>query len=119
MFKKFTYALAMAAFIVPGTAFADGIVNTIVNAPLSATGTVKNARVGVNVYLQNESAPGIDFMDPAVTGFGIPAGGVLEVEMAEGFERDWDCCTFAISYHDGHWRTSAGPSGCKSRICGQ
>ncbi len=73
-----------------GAAAADGIVNTIVNAPLSATGTVTDARVGINVYLQKPEAPGIDFMDPAVLGFGIPQGGRLEIDLAEGFERDWE-----------------------------
>jgi hypothetical protein len=68
---------------------AHNIVSTIVNAPLSASGTVKDARVGINVYLDSEAAPGLDFMDPAVTGFGIAPGGRLEIEMVEGFERDW------------------------------
>lgn len=68
---------------------AHNIVSTIVNAPLSASGTVKDARVGINVYLDSEAAPGLEFMDPAVTGFGIAPGGRLEIEMAEGFERDW------------------------------
>ncbi len=70
-------------------AFAGGIVSEIVNAPLSASGTVKNARVGINVYLQSADAPGGDFMDPAVDGYGIPAGGHMEIEMGEGYERDW------------------------------
>ncbi len=68
---------------------AHNIVSTIVNAPLSASGTVKDARVGINVYLDSKAAPGLDFMDPAVIGFGIAPGGRLEIEMAEGFERDW------------------------------
>lgn len=72
-----------------GTARADGMVSTIVNAPLSASGTVTDARVGINVYLQTPEAPGLAFMDPAVAGYGIPAGGRLEIEMADGFERDW------------------------------
>jgi hypothetical protein len=72
-----------------GAVRADGIVSTIVNAPLSATGTVQNTRVGINVYLQSPDAPGLEFMDPKVTGHGIPKGGRLEVEMVEGFERDW------------------------------
>jgi hypothetical protein len=29
-------------------------------------------------------------MDPKVPGYGIPAGGRLEIEMGEGFERDWE-----------------------------
>jgi hypothetical protein len=83
--------MAISALLFATTAAsADGIVSTIVNAPLSATGTVKDARVGINVYLQNSSAPGIEFMDPAVVGHGIPPGGRLEVELAEGFERDWE-----------------------------
>ncbi len=69
---------------------ADGIVSTIVNAPLSASGTVRDARVGINVYLQSEVAPGLEFMDPAVTGYGIAPGGRLEIELVEGFQRDWE-----------------------------
>lgn len=78
-------AVAMSSL----SAQADNIVSTIVNAPLSASGTVKDARAGINVYLQSAAAPGLEFMDPAVTGFGIAPGGRLEIEMAEGFERDW------------------------------
>jgi len=69
--------------------FAGGIVSEIVNAPLSASGTVQGARVGINVYLQSDAAQGAEFMDPAVIGYGIPAGGRMEIEMAGGFERDW------------------------------
>ncbi len=69
---------------------ADGIVSQVVNAPLAAAGTVAGNKVGINVYLQSEAAPGIEFMDPAVPGYGIPAGGRLEVELLEGFERDWE-----------------------------
>ncbi|MFT7596128.1 MAG: hypothetical protein ACI8R4_003462 [Paracoccaceae bacterium] len=29
------------------------------------------------------------FMDPDVLGYGIPAGGRIEIEMGGGFERDW------------------------------
>ena len=80
-------AMAISAFA--GAAQADGIVGDIVNAPLSATGTVQGARTGINVYLQSEAAPGIEFMDPNVAGYGIPAGGTLQIIMGEGFERDW------------------------------
>lgn len=90
MFETWKVALMLGAAALPATAMAEGMVNTIVNAPLSATGTVSDARVGINIYLQNDTAPGIDFMDPLVTGYGIPAGGTLEVIMQEGFERDWD-----------------------------
>ncbi|MCP5087632.1 MAG: hypothetical protein GY952_12610 [Rhodobacteraceae bacterium] len=88
--KRIMSALAVGAFVLPNIGTADGIVSKIVNAPLSATGTVANARVGINVYLQKPDAMGIEFMDPNVVGYGIPPGGSLEIEMAEGFERDWD-----------------------------
>jgi hypothetical protein len=77
------------SLVLSGAARADGIVSTIVNAPLSAAGAVRDGRVGINVYLQSEEASGIEFMDPKVLGYGIPEGGRLEVEMVEGFERDW------------------------------
>lgn len=78
--------LAVSAFVASaalGSAgvMADGIVSMIVNSPLAAAGTVRDARVGINVYLQHSKAPGMEFMDPKVVGFGIPAGGYLDVEM--------------------------------------
>ena len=91
-YSGFAVALGAAVIILglwSAGAQAHNIVSTIVNAPLSASGTVKYARVGINVYLDSEAAPGLEFMDPAVTGFGIAPGGRLEIEMAEGFERDW------------------------------
>lgn len=92
---RFAAALFGFALLTAGVARAEGIVGMIVNAPLSATGTVTDARVGINVYLQGPEAPGIEFMDPKVTGYGIPAGGRLEVVLGEvvsgeGFERDWE-----------------------------
>ena len=60
--------------LMAGGAEAHSIVNTIVNSPLSVAGTVRDARVGINVYLQSEAAPGIEFMDPNVVGYGIPTG---------------------------------------------
>jgi hypothetical protein len=90
--RQLTSALVAFVLIFPltGTASAHGVVNAIVNAPLSAAGTVRDGRVGINVYLQSASAPGAAFMDPKVPGYGIPAGGHLEIEMGEGFERDWE-----------------------------
>lgn len=90
--KRLASAFAAFVLILPltGTASAHGIVNSIVNSPLSAAGTVRDGRVGINVYLQSASAPGAAFMDPKVPGYGIPAGGRLEIEMGEGFERDWE-----------------------------
>ena len=91
MRKLISYLFGLGATLaLAGPAQADGIVSTIVNSPLSATGTVQDARVGINVYLQRPDAPGIEFMDPKVPGYGIPKGGRLEIEMAEGFERDWE-----------------------------
>ena len=92
VYSSFAFAMGAAAAVLLWSAGAQagGIVSTIVNAPLSASGTVMDARTGVNVYLQSEAAPGLDFMDPAVIGHGIAPGGRLEVEMAEGFERDWE-----------------------------
>ncbi len=97
VYTGFAVALGAAVAVGPWSAGglgsagaqADGIVSTIVNAPLTASGTVTDARVGINVYLQSDAAPGLEFMDPAVTGFGIAPGGRLEIELAEGFERDW------------------------------
>jgi len=73
---------------VTSSALADGMVAKVVSSPLSATGTVRDARVGINVYLQKSEAPGIAFMDPHVIGYGIPKGGQLELELVDGFERD-------------------------------
>ena len=90
--KKALYstAIAIALATTVSPTMADGIVSTIVNAPLSATGTLADARVGINVYLQNTNAMGDDFMDPNIVGYGIPKGGRLEVEMGGDYERDWD-----------------------------
>jgi hypothetical protein len=87
--KAFARVVLSAPFLfVANLAVADGIVGTIVNSPLSASGLVGDARVGINVYLQSDAAPGMEFMDPNVIGYGIPAGGRIEIEMADGFERD-------------------------------
>ncbi|MCZ6534061.1 MAG: hypothetical protein O7A08_14000, partial [SAR324 cluster bacterium] len=64
------------------------IVSDVVSSPLSAAGTVRGAHTGLNVYLQSPAAEGLDFMDPAVVGYGIPAGGRVEIELAGGFIRD-------------------------------
>jgi hypothetical protein len=80
-------ALAALAVFWASPALADGMVSGIVNSPLSAAGLVRDAHSGINVLLQSPSAPGLEFMDPAVIGYGIPAGGRIEIEMGEGFER--------------------------------
>jgi hypothetical protein len=70
------------------SSFADGIVSAVVNSPLGSSGLVRDARAGVNIWLQSDAAPGLEFMDPTVVGYGIPAGGRVEIEMGDGFERD-------------------------------
>ena len=82
-------AVSLGLLALTQPALAGGLVSTIVNAPLSATGTLAGTRVGINVYLQSDAAQGAAFMDPAVIGYGIPAGGVIEIEMAGDYERDW------------------------------
>ena len=71
-----------------GIAMADGIVSKIVNSPLSAAGTVKSAPAGINVYLQSDEVQGIEFMNPIVEGYGIPAGGRIEIEMGNSYQRN-------------------------------
>ena len=61
------------------TASADGIVSSVVSSPLSASGLVRDARVGINIWLQSNADPGLEFMDPKVTGYGVPAGGRVAV----------------------------------------
>ena len=65
-----------------------GIVSMVVNSPIFANGTVRDIRSGINIYLQSDNARELEFMNPQVTGYGIPAGGRMEVEMVEGFQRD-------------------------------
>ena len=81
-------SIAMIAFIGGGVAQAEGVVSAVVSSPLSADGYVRDSRTGLNIYLQNDPAPAIEFMNPEVVGYGIPTGGRLEVEMVSGFERD-------------------------------
>ena len=90
MMTGMAVAIALSAVSVPASAGPDNIVSAIVNSPLSAAGTVKGARTGINIYLQKADAQGLAFMDPKVIGYGVPAGGRLEIEMGEGYERDWD-----------------------------
>jgi hypothetical protein len=67
---------------------ADGIVVKIVNSPLNAAGLVRDGYTALNIYLQKPGAEGIEFYNPEVPGFGIPAGGHIEVELGGGFTRD-------------------------------
>lgn len=82
--------MAAAVLTVTGhaPALSDGMVGSVVNSPIFANGTVRDIRSGINIYLQRVDAPGLDFMDPKIIGYGIPPGGRLEVEMVAGFQRD-------------------------------
>lgn len=77
-------------FLIMATAnsFADGIVSQVVSAPIFANGTVRDIPSGINIYLQTDNVRGLNFMNPAVIGYGIPPGGTMEVELVSGFERD-------------------------------
>ncbi len=83
-------ALVFGVGMAGAETMAHGIVSKIVNSPLSAAGAVMSGRVGVNVYLQKPAAMGGAFMDPKVVGYGIPAGGRIEIELGGGYERDWN-----------------------------
>ncbi len=87
---KITAAVSIAILVSVGSgaALAEGIVSAVVSSPLAADGTVRDSRTGLNIYLQTEGAPAIEFMNPDVIGYGIPKGGRLEVELVSGFERD-------------------------------
>lgn len=88
---KFATAIScLLLLLFPGStpAAADGIVSMVVSSPIFANGTVRGIRSGINIYLQRKGVKGLDFMDPEVTGYGIPPGGRMEVEMLDGFQRD-------------------------------
>ena len=84
---KLAAGVALALF---AAGCSTNIVSDVVNSPLSAAGTVRGAHAGINIYLQSPEAPGMEFMDPKHPGYGIPAGGRIEIEMGAGFERVWD-----------------------------
>ncbi len=91
MTRKRDFPLAQAALLdcagLLAACSSSNIVADVVNSPLNAGGHVAGAPTALNVYLQSPDVQGIDFMDPAVVGYGIPAGGRIEVEMADGFRR--------------------------------
>lgn len=80
--------LILAGLTMAGAASADGIVAKVVNSPLNAAGLVKGGDAALNIYLQRPDARGIDFFNPHVPGYGIPAGGRIEVELGGGFTRN-------------------------------
>ncbi|MEM7069194.1 MAG: hypothetical protein AAF478_09945 [Pseudomonadota bacterium] len=67
---------------------ADSIVAKVTGAPIFANGIVRDVRSGINIFLQREESAGDTFLDPAIIGYGIPAGGRIEVEMISGYQRD-------------------------------
>lgn len=79
---------ALSLLIFTGYGRAEGIVSGITSAPIHPNGIVRDIRSGLNIHLQSDEAKGLDFMDPAVSGYGLPAGGTLEIELLEGFQRD-------------------------------
>lgn len=85
--KKFFLSLVVLTLTTVNS-FADGIVSQVVSAPIFANGTVRNIPSGINIYLQTDNVRGLDFMNPAVIGYGVPPGGSIEVELISGFERD-------------------------------
>ena len=85
--RRLWVPLLIGAGLLAG-ACSTNIVADVVSSPLSAASTVAGAKSGLNVYLQKPEAEGMEFMDPAVVGYGIPAGGRVEIEMAGGFSRD-------------------------------
>ena len=85
--------LGSAAFValsIIAAGCSTNIVSDVVNSPLSAAGSVEGAHAGINIYLQTSDAQGMEFMDPMVPGYGIPAGGRIEIEMGSGFKRVWE-----------------------------
>ena len=97
---KTTAAVAGATFLASASvASADGIVAKLVNSPLNSAGLVKGGYSALNVYLQKPGAEGIEFYNPEVPGFGIPAGGHIEVEMVGGFARDSSIAMDARAVH--------------------
>lgn len=83
-FAAFLLVLAAGA----SAATAENIVARIASAPVFANGLLTDTRSGLTVFLQRTGAPGDNFLDPAVTGYGIAPGGRMEIELAAGFERD-------------------------------
>jgi hypothetical protein len=88
--KSVVPGILVCLLFTPVTSVAEGIVSKIVNSPLSAAGLVNGANTGINIHLQSEDAPGIEFMDPAVIGYGVPPGGRIDIELGDGFERVGD-----------------------------
>ncbi|MEM7216186.1 MAG: hypothetical protein AAF423_11645 [Pseudomonadota bacterium] len=66
----------------------QGIVSKVTSAPIFANGIVRDIRSGINIFLQTDNHSGDAFLDPAVIGYGIPAGGRMEIELVSGFQRD-------------------------------
>ena len=103
MYHPLRNYLAFSVFIpltLFGNAHADGIVNKVVSSPLSVVGAVQGERTGINIYLQNNAAPGMAFINPEVIGYGIAPGGRLEVVLEKGFRRDQERKLDSIELRD-------------------
>ena len=87
-FRFYTFFAALFFVLKSSFAVADGIVSGVISAPVFANGILSDERSGINILLQTDRHKGLDFFDPNVTGYGIPPGGSMEVEMVAGFERD-------------------------------
>ena len=91
--------LLASTAVVTSSAQAEGIVAKVVGSPLNSAGMVSGGYTALNVYLQKPEAAGVDFFNPEVPGFGIPAGGRIEVEMVSGFKRDPGIAMDAAAVH--------------------
>ena len=78
-----TGTLLVGALLGATPSVADGIVAKVVNSPLNSAGLVRDGYSALNVYLQKPEAMGIEFFNPEIPGFGIPAGGALKSRWAE------------------------------------
>ena len=81
-------AFLAGVFLATPPVAADGIVAKVVNSPLNSAGLVRDGYTALNVYLQKPEAQGIEFFNPEISGYGIPPGGRIEVELGGGFTRD-------------------------------
>ncbi|MEM6491603.1 MAG: hypothetical protein AAF684_06875, partial [Pseudomonadota bacterium] len=79
------FAVAFAPFAHPAAA---DFIAEVISAPVSPNGLLNGAPSGLNIVLQRDDAPGARFLDPTVIGYGLEPGGVLEIDMREGFARD-------------------------------
>lgn len=75
MKKALFTTVSLATLSLAHMALAEGMVSMIVNAPLSATGTVAGTRAGINVYLQSDAAQGAILWPPRWSAMASPLAG--------------------------------------------